>query len=164
MNLAGLTQYDVMVYGIVSAFLPGLIAIINRPHFPDWLRQVIMAAVALAAGFVTYGFKNGWDFKSAGLGAAMLGVWAATQLAYQYFWKKGLGPALEAKVLGGKKVDAPVSPPEDAFVDDEDPEEPVSYTDPIPEGRALGPADEGVPSAPVVAEPKVDTKNEDDYS
>lgn len=155
MNILGLTQYDIFVYGIVSALLPGIVAIINRPHFPPWAKQIIMAAVAVAAAVVTYGLKNDWDFRAAGLGTALLGVWAATQAAYQYFWKKGLGPAIESNVLGGRKA-APqpeTAPLATADIDEELPDDedlPDAYAEtrlddidvaPV-DGRDVGPADE----------------------
>jgi hypothetical protein len=120
MNLAGLTQIDVAIYGLVGALLPLLVAVINRPHFPAWAKQIIMLAVAVA---VTYGIKNGWDFSStAGVVTALTGVWIATQGAYLLFWGRGIAPAIEAKVNGSKAAQTDVSPDADAVIDEDVPE------------------------------------------
>lgn len=166
-----LSQTDVAVYGMVAAALPALVAVFNRPHFPGWLKQLIMLVVALLAGGVTYGLKNGWDFSSrAGVITALIGVWIATQTAYLVFWKQALAPAIESSVNSGSKAPkhaadpdpAPnaviepatddVEPPADDYnpqPDDEDytTDEPDGYTDPIPEGAQLGPADKETTSA-----------------
>lgn len=123
MNLAGLTQIDVAVYGGIGSLLPVLVALINRPHFPSWAKQLIMIVLAVAAGVVTYGFKNGWDFSStAGIVTALLGVWAATQAAYLVFWGKALAPAIEANVNGGNQPQPDVAPDSDAVIDEDVPE------------------------------------------
>lgn len=104
MNLAGLSQIDIAVYGGIGSLLPVLVALINRPHFPAWVKQLIMIGLAVVAGVITYGLKNGWDFTSStGLVTALLGVWAATQAAYLLFWGKALAPTIEANVNGGQQ-------------------------------------------------------------
>lgn len=99
----GLSATDLAVYGLIASFLPGVTAIFNRPHFPGWLKQVIEVVIAVVAGGLAYGLKNGWDFSSrAGVITALLGVWAATQAAYLLFWQHALAPAIESKINGGK--------------------------------------------------------------
>lgn len=168
MNVVGLSQTDVAVYGLLSSLLPALIAVINRPHFPAWLKQIIMFVVAVIAGGVTYGLKNGWDFSSrAGIITALIGVWLATQAAYLVFWKQALAPAIESSINSGAKApkhaaepqapaaaeNAPAASTEpapdsyDEQPDNEnyDPDYALThegYADPIPEGKQTGPADE----------------------
>lgn len=144
MNIAGLTQVDIAVYGIVAALLPGLIAIINRPTFPAWAKQLVMVVVAVAAGAVTYGLKNGWDFSStAGVITALTGVWVATQAAYLVFWKQALAPAIESNVNGGPAAkaarDADIAPDYDATIVEsfDEPVEELPVSAPLESGKSV---------------------------
>lgn len=111
MNVWNELTTDATVYGGVGTLLPLLVAVINRPSFPSWLKQTVMVACSIAVGIVTYGVQYGWDFTDpAHIVLAVLGVATATQLAYRGLWSKGVAPAIEANILGGKKPDpAPVA-------------------------------------------------------
>lgn len=153
-NLAGLSQIDIAVYGAVAFLLPPLLAVINRPSFPSYAKLLISGGVSAVAGFVSYYLKNGLDLHNhAAIVSAVLGVAVATQVAYKIFWNNGtvsLIDKIEAKVNGGKVTAAPsVEEAPDSFsiVQEDNP----YYDVPIPEGAEHGPA-ETDPGKPPVAE------------
>lgn len=101
-----LNPTDLVIYGVIAALLPALIAVINRPTFPSWAKQLVETVVALAAGVTSYGFTHNWNFgNTATLGATLGGIWAATQGFYLLFWQHALAPAIEQKVNAGKALE-----------------------------------------------------------
>lgn len=94
---------DISSYGGVGVLLPLVIAFLNRPTFPTWLRGLIMLIISIIAGMITYGLKNEWDFTSGpAVLTAVIGVVAATQVAYHALWQpNGIAGKIETNINSG---------------------------------------------------------------
>jgi hypothetical protein len=84
---------------LVGSVLPPLVAILEQPKWPDWLRSVVAVLSSLVAGFVTtWIVEGGDDLFERGLVTAVLLVLVSSLTTYRNFWKPTtLAPQIEAK-------------------------------------------------------------------
>lgn len=102
--------------GVIGAFLPVLIAVINQAHWPSHAKGLVTAALSTAAGLVT---AWGWgDFRGASPIVAVTVVLLVASGSFQAFWKPtGLAPLIEAFStfsrgrLPDRPIPLPVAPP-----------------------------------------------------
>lgn len=143
MDITDITAGDAASYGGIAIFLPLIVAVINRPTFPAWGKQLIMVGVALVAGVITYGSRNDWDFTNTnGIITAVMGVVAVTQAAYRVLWSKGAAPAIEQGVNGGTSTEEPEPVDDDP---EDDPEDDADLAELDDDGDPYGFDPEAVP-------------------
>ena len=83
-----------MLSALVGVFLPALVAVVNRSHWPSWAKGVVVVASSIAAGAVTAwlsGQLTGLRWTESALIIA-----GAAVVAYRHFWQPtGIAPAIE---------------------------------------------------------------------
>jgi hypothetical protein len=96
---------------LVGAAAPTVIALVQRPTWPDWLRSVTTASFCLVAGAVT-AYLNGDLTNGRSLVSAILLVLITTLSTYRGFWKPtGVAPAIESVTTPDQH---PAPPPQHA--------------------------------------------------
>lgn len=90
------TQLTAWVLALGLA-LPLLTAIVQQPSWPKWLRVVVAVVAAVLSGLGVWVANHGLDFSSpAAIVSTVLGVLAASQIAYQGIWgPSGVASAIE---------------------------------------------------------------------
>jgi hypothetical protein len=79
---------------LVGTLMPMLVAVINQPKWPSWLRAVATAGLCIVAGGITAAASDGLTGKTWLQGAGI--VFAAALAAYHAWWKpSGIAPAIE---------------------------------------------------------------------
>lgn len=94
---------------IIGTLVPPVIAVVQRPHFPGWLRVFIMLVLSVAASIVVLAVRNELDMTNwlhtAGL--VVLGAIAA----YHGIWKpSGIAPSIEVATTPPLSPIKPVAP------------------------------------------------------
>lgn len=88
---------------VVGTLLPPLISVIQQPTWPDWVRAVATAAIALVVGGLTAYFTG--DLEGKTLVSSFLVVLVAAITTYKGFWKPtSVSPRIEAATSGSKTV------------------------------------------------------------
>lgn len=86
--------------GIVAALLPGLIAVINRAHWPGWAKAAVTVAASTVAGAIT-AWANG-QFTGLGWSASALVILGIAVGAFHGIWKpSGVADAIEQAINAG---------------------------------------------------------------
>jgi len=105
---------------IVGAFLPALVAVVNRSDWQPWLKGVVALGSSVAAGTVTALLSG--DFTGASWATSVGIVFGSSQIAYQTWWKgSGISNKIEDKVdlfaVGMKQAQQPRELPRHAAPD-----------------------------------------------
>jgi VIT1/CCC1 family predicted Fe2+/Mn2+ transporter len=88
---------------LVGVFLPTLVAIVNQPRWPSWVRAVATAAVCIVAGGVTAAASG--ELTGKRWFEAAVVVFGAALATYHAWWKpSGITNAIEkATAVGGSE-------------------------------------------------------------
>lgn len=79
---------------LVGAVLPPLIAVVNSPRYPKWIRGVLSVLLALLAAAITCWLKG--DLSTGAYAHSVLLVLTATLVTYHTFWKpSSIAPSIE---------------------------------------------------------------------
>jgi hypothetical protein len=81
---------------IVGFLMPTVVAVVQRDHWPNWARSLVMFASSLIAGAGTAVLQNHDAFTAKNWLNATLLVGVAAIASYHGFWKPtGVAPAIE---------------------------------------------------------------------
>lgn len=87
---------------LVGALLPNLVAVVQQPQWPSWLRAVVGVICSIVAGAVTTYLTLEEVMWEQGMVHAILLVGIASWASYRNFWQPTrIAPAIEAKTSGG---------------------------------------------------------------
>lgn len=79
---------------LVGSLMPSVVAVINQPSWPSWLRAVATAVVCIVAGVLTAASTGG--LSGASLTQAIGVVFGAALATYHAWWKRsGITDAIE---------------------------------------------------------------------
>lgn len=85
---------------IIAFFIPPVLALVQQPTWPDWLRSALMFVVAVAVGTGTLYFAGTLAFDT-GLATNILLVLVTAIGVYHGFYKPtGIAPAIEHATSG----------------------------------------------------------------
>lgn len=98
---------------LVGAFLPAIVATVNRSDWKPWLKALTALGTSVVAGTVTALLAG--DFTGASWATSIGVAFGASQVAYQTWWKaSGITNSIEEKVdlftLGAKKAQPELPP------------------------------------------------------
>lgn len=80
--------------GGIGAIMPVLVSVVVRSNWPGWVKGLVAVVASIVFGAISAATAG--DLTGATLLQGFLIVMAASQLAYQLFWKTtGIGPDIE---------------------------------------------------------------------
>lgn len=87
---------------VVGALMPPLVAVVQQPRWPNWVRFAVSLGSSLIAAVITTGLTHGWHIDPHLVANAFV-ILTEAQIFYNRFWKpSGIAPAIEAKTSGGE--------------------------------------------------------------
>lgn len=93
-------MYNVARWALIIGFLmPLLVAVIEQPKWPDWVRAVVAAILCIIAGGMQVYVMG--QFNAADLTTSILIILVEAIAVYQAFWKKvGIKTLENATTIG----------------------------------------------------------------
>jgi hypothetical protein len=86
---------------LVGALLPTIVAVVQQPRWPSWVRAVVGVISSIIAGFVTTWLVLEDALWERGMVHAILLVGVASWASYRNFWMPTrIAPTIEAKTSG----------------------------------------------------------------
>lgn len=113
------SQASLLLLG-VGTLIPLAVTFLTKWDAPDWVKNVMTAGLAIAAGFIQQGINavaNNEDFSWQEVGQGILLAWASAAFAYVKLWKNtpinvGLSNASAGFGVSGQALVQPVAEPE----------------------------------------------------
>ncbi|MCZ7478923.1 hypothetical protein [Micromonospora sp. WMMC273] len=95
---------DLAMWSLIVGFgMPPIVAVVNQPRWPGWVRALITILVCVAAGAITAYLDGSLTDRRWTTAALIVGVAAIG--SYRAFWRpSGIAPAIE-------QTSSPATPP-----------------------------------------------------